>query len=113
MRAGSRQGVKLTRMRTGRGHPALPWARKERSMENEIYSCAITPANEAPDGETPTRLFVSKESCGYAVWLQGYDIGTGLLALFHWDRNSAIEFAVNRKHAGENELACQIKLLRQ
>lgn len=86
---------------------------ERRSMENEIYGCTITPASKAPDGETPTRLSVSKESCGYAVWLQGFDIGTGLLALFNWDRNNAIEYAVARKHAGENELACQIKLLCQ
>ena len=63
-------------------------------MKNIIYSKTVITARNSEDGETPTQVFVTEENNGYFVWLDSYSTGPKLLG-YEWDRNNAIEKAVD------------------
>lgn len=63
-------------------------------MENCLYSKTIVPARLSEDGETPTKIHVTRENNGFAVFLCDYN-GTELIKWFRSGRETAIEFAVD------------------
>lgn len=63
-------------------------------MKNEIFSGIIVPASGSEDGETPTRIFVTEEANGFAIWFGGFTEGINLLTYSSWaGRDRVIEAA--------------------
>lgn len=75
-------------------------------MKNIIYEKTIVPASKSEDGQTPTRIILTQEVNGDAVFHSGFR-GTCVLQWFDpYQRNMAIEqavaLAVGRKtHEGD------------
>ena len=61
-----------------------------------VYSKLLIEAKYAPDHDTPTIVVATKESNGYAVFVDGYDCGTVIIEYFFLcnARDKAIERAV-------------------
>ena len=78
-------------------------------MQNEIYAKTVTPARDSADGETPTRVVLTEEVNGYAIWLQGHEY-EGALLYFATSalRSAAIERAVKLGELSELELARRV-----
>jgi hypothetical protein len=65
-------------------------------MLNVIYKKTLIPAAKAPDGETPTILFLTEEANGLAMICEGFD-STELVRWFpKYRRDEAIEATVEK-----------------
>lgn len=66
-------------------------------MKNIIYGKVIIPITKAEDGETPTAVYVTKETNGYSIFVKAYDL-TSYREFIHFfplsERTEAVEFGV-------------------
>lgn len=79
-------------------------------MNEEIYAATVIPACESVDGEYPTRVILTQEANGFAVWHDSHDGGIVLREYIRADRNRAIEAAV---HAADEELRMRAEIKRR
>jgi hypothetical protein len=64
-------------------------------MENVLYKKTLVYASYSPDGETPTVLYVTRESNGCGIWLYSYDSGLQLLGFEVNGSDRALERGVD------------------
>jgi len=62
-------------------------------MQRDVYRATIVSARDAFDHETPTIIWITRETNGYAAFLTSYD-GTEFLKWFQF-RDAAIEYGVH------------------
>lgn len=76
-------------------------------MNNEIYVGLVVSARDAADGETPTRIILTKEANGHAIWKQSAEEGIVLVEHAYFSaRDAAIKKAVDL----ENELRLSLSI---
>jgi hypothetical protein len=73
-------------------------------MKNILYKRTITWAANAPDGESPTILYLTEEVNFWAVTMDGYHHNHALLHIETHDKDKAIEKAVELGEWTEAEL---------
>ena len=61
-----------------------------------IYRSIIVDADKSPDGETPTEIVVTQEVNTLLVWLCGHNEGSQIIHSDKWNRDAAIEWAVDK-----------------
>lgn len=75
-------------------------------MFNKVVYCAlIMEGSEARDGESATTLTVTEENNGLLVWYDDIDDRRIEKWFYGWERERAIEFAVDRGRELRKELA--------
>ena len=71
-------------------------------MEGVIYEKTIVPATECGDGETDTKIILTREVNGWAVFLESFEVGVKILQWIpnHMPQSVAIEKGVDvaRRH---------------
>jgi len=64
-------------------------------MENELYTTIIVPSHSAADGETPTKVVLTRECNGFVVWFDDYNT-TEIVKWFKgYEKDKALEFTVD------------------
>lgn len=85
-----------------------------RHFENVIYHKTLVRCQDAPDGETPTQLHLTRETNGYALIRTEYNQPETILQWWPIGcRDEAIEEAVREAKAEEMAMAEREHLARQ
>lgn len=67
-------------------------------MQNAIYTKTIKPGSDAPDGETPTQIILTKEVNCHALWYVSFE-EVKMIEALRLTQSECIEIAVDRARA--------------